>query len=237
MEMRRQIFVTGGTGYVGRQVISALLARGHRVRALVRAGSEWKVPPGSEVVTGDPLDRRTFSNTIPRSGTYLQLLGVPHPTPAKAHQFREVDLRSALESIAAAQAVGVRHFVYVSVAQPAPIMRAYQAVRAEAEQALSASGLRHTVVRPWYVLGPGHQWPYALLPMYWLLERCAPTRASAQRLGLVTLDQMVGTLVTAIEHPPRHGRIIEVPSIRMGSDQPAGRSSAAYQFEGDSRTG
>ena len=36
----QRIFVTGGTGFVGRSVIRALLAHGFLVRALVRTGSE-----------------------------------------------------------------------------------------------------------------------------------------------------------------------------------------------------
>jgi uncharacterized protein YbjT (DUF2867 family) len=39
----RQVFVTGGTGYLGGALLPALLARGHRVRALVRPGSEAKL--------------------------------------------------------------------------------------------------------------------------------------------------------------------------------------------------
>ncbi|HEX5135208.1 MAG TPA: NmrA family NAD(P)-binding protein, partial [Thermoanaerobaculia bacterium] len=34
------VFVAGGTGYIGRPLVAALLARGHGVRALVRPGSE-----------------------------------------------------------------------------------------------------------------------------------------------------------------------------------------------------
>ena len=93
-------------------------------------------------------------------------------------------------------------------------MQAYQAARRQAEQMLVASGLRHTILRPWYVLGPGHRWPYALLPIYWLMERLPRTRDSARRLGLVTLPQMVDAVVEAIEHPPDEARIVEVPEIR-----------------------
>ena len=171
------------------------------------------MPPGAQVVAGDPFDRTTFARAVAEGDTFVQLVGVPHPSPAKARQFVEIDLRSASESIAAARAAGVAHFVYVSVAQPAPVMHAYQAARAEAERTLSASALPHTIVRPWYVLGPGHRWPYALLPAYWLLERLPSTRDSALRLGLVTIDQMVSALVAAVEHPAA-ARLIDVPEIR-----------------------
>jgi uncharacterized protein YbjT (DUF2867 family) len=211
--MPRTVFVAGGTGYLGGRLIPLLITRGHRVRALARPGSASKLPPGCEVVTGDPLNRATFADTIAPADTYVQLVGVPHPSPSKARQFVEIDLRSATESIAAATNAAVAHFVYVSVAQPAPVMQAYQAARAEAERVLRASGLRHTIIRPWYVLGPGHRWPYALLPAYWLLERVPATRQSARRLGLVTLDQMVNALVAAVEQPA-DARIVGVPEIR-----------------------
>ena len=212
--MPRQVFVTGATGYLGRHLIPALIARGHTVHGLVRAGSESKMPRGCTQIVGNPFERATFSSALATTDTFVQLVGVPHPSPAKARQFVDIDLRSALESIAAAAGSPVHHFIYVSVAQPAPVMRAYQAARAEAEQALAASGLRHTILRPWYVLGPGHRWPYLLLPFYWLLGWFPRTREGAQRLGLVTLPQMVSALVWSVETAAADSRILNVTDIR-----------------------
>src|SRR5262245_49473056 len=208
------VFVAGSTGYLGRHAIPVLLERGHRVVALARKGSESKAPRGSEVVIGEPFDRRTFVNAITAGDTFLQLVGVSRPSPAKAQQFLDIDLRSARESIAAARAAAVAHFVYVSVAQPAPVMRAYQAARRQAEEVLASSALRHTILRPWYVLGPEHRWPHVLIPMYWFLERLPATRDTRRRLGLVTLTQMIGAVVHAIEHPPERARIVAVPEIK-----------------------
>ncbi|MBC6951557.1 hypothetical protein DWB58_26830 [candidate division KSB1 bacterium] len=65
------------------------------------------------------------------------------------------------------------------------------------------------------MLGPGHRWPYLLLPMYGLFEHLPGTRNTALRLGLVTLEQMVNTLAWAVENPGQSIRIIEVPEIRQ----------------------
>jgi nucleoside-diphosphate-sugar epimerase len=146
--------------------------------------------------------------------TFVQLVGTPHPSPRKAAEFRAVDLVSARESVAAAKAAGAAHFVYVSVAHPASVMRVYQEVRIAGEAMVRTAGLRATFVRPWYVLGPGHRWPYLLLPAYALLERIPATREQARRLGLVTLGDMVAALVQAVEAPPRGERVVEVPEIR-----------------------
>jgi uncharacterized protein YbjT (DUF2867 family) len=208
------VFVTGGTGYVGRPLITQLLARGHEVRALVRPGSEKKLPPGCHAIPGDALDGKSYALKIAPADTFVQLVGVSHPSPTKAAEFRNIDLASGQSAVDAAKSAGVRHFVYISVAHPAPMMKAYIEVRTQCEAMIRQSGMDATILRPWYVLGPGHRWPYFLIPIYKLMELLPATRAGATRLGLVTLEQMVQSLVHAIETPAQGVRIVEVPEIR-----------------------
>src|SRR5262249_40997717 len=191
-----------------------LLAAGYRVVALARAGSERKLPAGAEVATGDALDAATYAARVPAGATFVHLVGVPHPSPAKAALFRTVDLASLEAALGAAVAARARHFVYLSVPHPAPAMRAYWEARAEGEARLRATGLPATILRPWYVLGPGHLWPYALVPFYWVLERIPATRDGARRLGLVTRAQMIRALVAAVENPPAGVAVVDVPAIR-----------------------
>jgi uncharacterized protein YbjT (DUF2867 family) len=209
-----RVFVSGGTGYVGRPLIAQLLERGHQVRALVRPGSERKLPAGCQVISGDALDGRSYASQIAPSDTFVQLVGVAHPSPAKTTEFRNIDLASGRSAVEAAKGAGVEHFVYVSVAHPAPVMKAYIEVRTQCEAMIGESGMNATILRPWYVLGPGHRWPYFLLPIYRLMELLPSTRAGASRLGLVTLGQMVRALVYAVETPAHGVRVVEVPQIR-----------------------
>lgn len=211
----RNIFLTGGTGYLGSRLIPLLLARGHKVRALARKGSEGKLPSGCEVVLGNALEKESFTRQIHPSDTFIQLVGIAHPGPSKGAQFRAIDLVSVRASVPAAAESKIQHFIYVSVAQPAPMMKDYLAVRAEGESLLRASGMNTTILRPWYVLGPGHRWPCVLLPAYWILGLLPPTRDIAHRLGLVTLNQMLSALVHAVENPSTGIRIVEVPEIRQ----------------------
>ena len=129
-------------------------------------------------------------------------------------EFRDVDLKSGLAGVAAAKQAGIGHLVYVSVAHPAPIMQVYIQPRMEVEAAIRASGLNATILRPWYVLGPDHRWPYLLLPLYWVLELVPNSRQTARRLGLVTLKQMISALVEAVESSYQGVRVLEVPEIR-----------------------
>ena len=107
-------------------------------------------------------------------------------------------------------------------------MKSYVAVRAECEAALVSSGLKSTILRPWYVLGPGHRWPHLLLPFYWLLEKIPRTREGARRLGLVTLDQLTarwfGRLKTGLQarvfwRCPRFGAGRGSDSLRIRTTQ------------------
>lgn len=209
------VFVAGGTGYIGRHLLPRLIARGHRVLALARPAARTKLPPRVQALLGDALIADSYQTAIPSGCTFVHLIGVAHPSPAKAAQFISVDLASVRASLAAARTANAQHFVYISVAQPAPVMHAYIAARQSAEALIRASGIPATILRPWYVLGPGHRWPVLLRPLYWLAERIPATAPTARRLGLVSLDQMIEALVRSIEEPAIEGqRILEVPAIR-----------------------
>jgi uncharacterized protein YbjT (DUF2867 family) len=212
--MGRSVLVTGATGYLGRALIDLAQQRGHRVKAFVRAGSSHPLAGAVTQVVGDPFSVDDLVKALSAGDTLVHLIGTPRPNPSKAKQFREVDLTSAEIAACAAARTSVSHIVYVSVAHPAPVMHAYIAARRQAEAAFKATGIPTTVLRPWYVLGPGHRWPAVLLPLYWIFERLPSKRESALRLGLVTHAQMISSLVRAIEDGPLGTRVIEVPEIR-----------------------
>jgi uncharacterized protein YbjT (DUF2867 family) len=183
--------------------------------ALVRKGSETKLPAGSHAVIADPFQAESFVSKIPKGSIFVQLLGVSHPGPKKKDLFRTIDLVSVKASAVAAKAAGSSHFVYVSVAQtPTKLMQDYQDCRAEGEAYIQSTGLPATIIRPWYVVGPGHYWPLLLSPIFKIMEIIPATARKARALRLVSLTQMLQTLVFAIEHPLAGTRIFEVSEIR-----------------------
>ncbi|HLY91724.1 MAG TPA: NAD(P)H-binding protein [Candidatus Angelobacter sp.] len=180
--MDQTIFVTGGTRYVGSRLVLMLLARGHEVRALTRIPSVARLPMGCHPVFGSAVGGG-YDPHVPRGCTFVHLVGVAHPSPSKAEQFRTVDLASLRVSVAAAEKAEARHFVFVSVAHPAPAMKAYIAVREECEQIIETSGLNATILRPWYVLGPEHRWPYLQARSELVLSQAQRTQKTSPLLG------------------------------------------------------
>ena len=202
---------------MGSRLIPLLHARNHDVVALVRETSRHRLPAGCTPFAGDALNGDSYREAASGADTFIQLIGVHHPSPAKAREFVEVDLKSGLEAVRVAREAGVRHFVYLSVAHPAPVMQSYAAARVEVEKCIAESRIGATILRPWYVLGPGHWWPYALIPFYKIAEMLPQTQEGAVRLGLVTIHQMLGALLNAVENPPTGVRVLEPKDIRRES--------------------
>src|SRR3954454_12341681 len=216
MYAMKQIFITGGTGYMGPRLIKMLLDKGYKVKALVRNGSENKLPKGCDYIIANPFDAKSFVNEIPAGSTFIQLLGVAHPGPKKKEQFKTIDLASVKASAAAAKCGRVNHFIYVSVAQtPTTIMRDYQRCRAEGEACIRTTQIPATFIRPWYIVGPGHYWPLIFSPIFKILEWIPSTSQKAKALRFVSLKQMLNTLVYAAEHVPvKDVEVIEIEKIR-----------------------
>jgi uncharacterized protein YbjT (DUF2867 family) len=190
------------------------------VTALARAASRGKVPAGARLVAGSALNADDVAASLTSGCTLVLLVGTPHPSPKKAREFQEVDLASVRAAADAIRRSTVAHVIYVSVAHPAPVMAAYIAARAEGERVLRDTGVPLTVLRPWYVLGPGHWWPIVLMPLYALFELIPSKRDTALRLGLVTHRQMVGALTAVVAGGPGVSDIVDVPGIRALGSRP-----------------
>ena len=215
--MNSKIFITGGTGYIGSRLIPELLKKGYQVFALVRKGSESKLPAGCISISGNALDRSTYENKISDCDTFIHLIGVHHPGPGKKEEFNRIDLVSIEQAVTAAVNAGVKHFIYLSVAHPAPVMKDFIKVRMKGEQLLNQSGLKVSLIRPWYVLGPGHYWPYILLPVYRLFELFPFSQQTALRLHPVKLYQLINCMIYAVQNAPESVAVYERKEINAVS--------------------
>src|SRR4026207_470475 len=112
----KEIFITGGTGYIGSRLIAVLVKKNFRVNVLARNSSEKKVPRKANVSLGNARDASTFADKILSSTIFIHMIGVAHPSPRKKQQFIDVDLKSIQKSVIAAKDKGIGHFIYISVA-------------------------------------------------------------------------------------------------------------------------
>ncbi|MFE6838569.1 NAD-dependent epimerase/dehydratase family protein [Streptomyces sp. NPDC057705] len=118
-----KILVTGASGFLGGHLVDGALRQGHRVRALVRPGSDavrLRSLPGVEVVTGDLTDDGSLGRATHGCDAVLHSAArvVDHGSRA---QFEAANVTGTQRLLAAARSAGVRRFVFVS--SPSALMR------------------------------------------------------------------------------------------------------------------
>ena len=108
--------VTGATGFVGSAVARVLEARGHRLRLLVRPGSNRRNLAGlaGEPVEGDLTDAASLARAVAGCGTVVHVaadyrIWVPDPEP-----MIRANVGGTLALMRAAQEAGVGRIVYCS---------------------------------------------------------------------------------------------------------------------------
>src|SRR6185503_595217 len=147
-----KVAVAGGTGFVGRHVVEALRARGHSVIVLAR-GSRG-VPRGAEPVPCDLAREPVPAGALRGCDAVVNLAGIKREDGTQT--FEAVHVEATRRLLAACDAEGVRRFVHVSVVCSRPDARlAYHDTKWRAEEAVRASGLDFTILKPAVIYGPG----------------------------------------------------------------------------------
>jgi len=112
------ILVTGGTGFIGRAVVSELLQRGVKTRVLSRNPAR-KNPFESEVeiIEGDVREPRSLARAMDGVEVVVncvQLENYPVERPGKGLTFMEIDAVGTANQVRAAAEAGVKRFIYIS---------------------------------------------------------------------------------------------------------------------------
>lgn len=158
--MRRQsVFVTGGRGFVGQYVVTALKRSGRTIVALDRSAEVGGNAAGRDplrVVHGDLLDAASYRDALPGCDTVVHLAAATGRAPDAEHV--RVNVNGTEVLLSECRRAGVANFLFVSsIAATFPRTADYRYARTklEAEELVRRSGLRFAIVRPAIVLGPG----------------------------------------------------------------------------------
>ncbi len=155
------IFITGATGFVGRNLVEELLRRSFRLRCLVRDPDKasWLKGIGCELVKGDVTDaaslKRALTPDVKRgapSSAVIHLVGILFE--AEGAGFENVHVRGTRNVVEACKSAGVTRYLHISALGTRPGARSrYHKTKWEAEEIVRASGLAYTVFRPSVIFG------------------------------------------------------------------------------------
>lgn len=117
-----KVFVTGGTGFLGRAVLEGLLAGGHRVRAMVR-DPRPKLPAGVEAITVGFDDRGGLERALDGTDAVLHLAGKVSRDPRDSAEMHWIHVEATQRLLDAVEARGVRRFILSSTSGTIAVSR------------------------------------------------------------------------------------------------------------------
>jgi farnesol dehydrogenase len=170
-----KVLLTGGTGFLGKNVARRLAAHGHALRVLAREGSKLDgLPPEAETVRGDVTDKDSLQRAAAGCAAVVHLAALVKswvPEPARFEAVNVGGLRNAMEAAreAGARLLYTSSFIAVGPAGPEPAeetkvhpggayRNAYERTKAEADgvaRAAAAAGSDMILLYPGVVYGPG----------------------------------------------------------------------------------
>jgi uncharacterized protein YbjT (DUF2867 family) len=154
----QRVFVTGGTGFVGKAVVRALLAQGFLVRCLVRPGSEADLKGFESIdrVPGDVLQPDGLVASVEGCSALVHLVGIIREQRGRGVTFDRLHVQATRNMLALARAAGIKRFAQMSALGTRPGARAqYHQTKWAAEEAVRASDLEWTIFRPSIIFGRG----------------------------------------------------------------------------------
>lgn len=204
-----KVFLTGGTGFVGSTILQRLLKAGHRVRCLIRHGSEDKitVAKGVEIHRGDATAPESLKGALAGCDAVIHLVGIIREFPDRGITFERLHVEATANILAAARDQGIRRYLHMSAnGTREGAVSPYHRSKWRAEELVRASGLDWTIFRPSVIFGKGGEFLSLLSQLVRRLPVVPVIGDGRYRMAPVAVDDVALAFVRALETPDSLGQ-------------------------------
>lgn len=205
------ILVTGATGFLGRNVVRALRARGKDVRCLVRDPSRASVLSeyDVELARGDVLDPSALGEAMAGVEVVVHLVAIIREQGTAT--FDLINRQGTEMVLEAARAQGVRRFVHISAIGAQDSLRyPYLHSKWRGEQAVIGSGINYTILRPSILFGEGDEFINALAGVVKASPIVPVAGPGEVLLQPVSVEDVSAMVAEVVDNPRFDGRTVEV---------------------------
>ena len=206
------VLVTGSTGFVGRRVVSELLAHNHGVRCLVHSpGAERIFSAGRvDVQYGSVNDPDSLSSACQGVEAVIHLVAVIRQRGRVT--FDRVNHQGTANVVAAAKEAGsVKDLIQVSAIGATQNPKfPYLYSKWLGEQAVIDGGFPHTIIRPSLIFGPEDEFTNALAALIKVSLLVPVIGTGRNRFQPIHVDDVAKAIVLALGRSDLKGRIVEI---------------------------
>ena len=202
-----KVFITGGSGFVGRAIIHQLLTSGHSVRALVRSAGGLFHFSNVETVVGDTTQSDSLRNQLTGCDTVIHLVGIIREFPAKGITFKQLHIESTNNVLRAASEQGVKRYLQMSAnGSREDGMTNYHRTKWEAEESVRQSNLAWTIFRPSLIFGQHDQFVNMLAQLIKRLPLVPVMGDGQYQLQPVSVFDIAKSFTAALNKPETIGK-------------------------------
>jgi uncharacterized protein YbjT (DUF2867 family) len=208
-----KVFLTGGTGFVGSEVLRQLVSAGHSVRVLVREGSEDKLAAtnGVDVHQGDITDAASLIGGLAGCDAVIHLVGIIREFPGRGVTFKKMHVEATENILAAAEEQGVKRYLHMSSNGTRERSNTgYHRTKWQAEERVRKSPLDWTIFRPSLIFAPGSEFVHMLSEVIRRLPIVPVIGDGQYRMQPVALKEVAASFVKALEMPETTGKIFHL---------------------------
>lgn len=220
--MTLQVCVLGGTGFIGREIVSRLAAAGHGVKVLTRNPAqhrELKVLPSVRFMRADVHDEARLEDAFEGCDVVINLVGILNETGlgrGNGEQFRRVHTELPQKCVRACRAAGVRRYLHMSGLKadsqrgPSHYLKSKGLAEDYIREHCAAGAPEYVIFQPSVVFGPGDAFINNFAGILKITPGVLPLACADAKFAPVYVGDVADAFMACLERRDVAGRTFEL---------------------------